>query len=332
MCGIAGFFTGCPFKDQCSGSTKPACKMEFSASKAFANWYKGASVRDRPRRILDADDASMDLFPRHLVPVVSHSLIAEKYMENLSYFLCLQLHRYLDFTVNLELSVVNPSILEIVQRSREFQLSHAEILALHQMYVDEGYHAQFCVDMSQQVLSITGVSPEFHRPPAFLDALARLETETQDPLLARLIFTAVSETLITGNLRDVATERGAPPAIRELMRDHAADEGRHHVFFKEMFVRINSLDPIGLRRGLELVPKAILAFLEPDRRQILSGLVQSGVSEDDAEQIVSETYTPDLVISSAQRSARDLLVHLQNMEIGTGTRLNDELAESGLLV
>jgi hypothetical protein len=74
-----------------------------------------------------------------------------------------------------------------------------------------------------------------------------------------------------------------------------------------------------------------MAFLEPDRSQILSGLVQSGVTEAHAEQIIVETYTPDLVIKSAKRSARDLLAHLQNMEIGTGTRLNDELAASGLL-
>jgi hypothetical protein len=331
MCGVSGFFTGCPLADQCAVSGQSACKMQFSASKVFDDWHEKASVRKRPRRILDADDRTLDIFPRNLVPVSSHPIMGKQYMEQISEFLCLQLYRYLHFTIDLELNVVNPSLLDLKSLAQDFQFSKPEALALHKMYVDEGYHAMFCFDMAQQVHEITGIVPEFEMRPSFMDPLAQMQAEADNPLLARLVFTAVSETLITGSLRGVARKGASPDAVSELMRDHASDEGRHHVFFKDIFSRIDRLDPFGLRQALPLIPKAILAFIEPDRKQLLAGLTQVGVKAKDAEQMVHETYPKHIVRSFARESANDLLQHIEELEIGKGTALQDELHQAGLV-
>jgi hypothetical protein len=331
MCGVSGFFTGCPLASQCAGAEQSACRMHFTASKVFDDWHEKASVRKRPRRILDADDRTLDIFPRTLVPVALHPIMSKQYMEQISEFLCLQLYRYLQFTVDLELNVVNPSLLDLRSLAQDFQFGKAEALALHKMYVDEGYHAMFCFDMAQQVYEITGIAPKFEMQPSFMAPLAQMQAEAENPMLAKLVFTAVSETLITGSLREVARKGALPDAVSGLMRDHASDEGRHHVFFKDIFIRIDRLDPVGLRSALPLIPRAIQAFIEPDRAQLLAGLTQVGVKAEDAKEMVHETYPRHVVTSFARESANDLLNHIEALEIGKGTALQDELHRAGLV-
>lgn len=330
MCGIAGFFTGCPFKEKCENADTASCKMRFSASKVFKNWDEKATVRSTPRRVLDSDDSTLDLFPRNLVPTAKHPLIEEKYYERISEFLCLQLFRYLYFTINLELLVVNPNLIAISLAEREFDLSNDEMLAVHKMYVDEGYHALFCQDMAQQVRAITGISPTFSSQPAFMNRLRQMQNSVDRPELAGLIFTAVSETLITGSLTDVARDRSTPESVTKTMQDHARDESRHHVFFRQLFLKIDQLDPLGLKSVLHLVPEAVMAFIDPDREQLIHGLVQVGVTVDNAHQIVHETYPQHEIAAYAKKSAHDLLGFLSEQSIGKGTALEEKTELMGL--
>lgn len=189
--------------------TKPVrggihCKVNFHPSSALNKWHEKASVRTAPRRIIDLEDAALDLFPRNLVPTIKHPIFQQKYLDRISDFLCLQLYRYLNFTINLELLVVNPNILSLAQRETDFDFSNDEILALHKMYVDEGYHALLCVDAAQQLGTITGVHPKSQILPSFLSSLQKIEEQVGNKKLAGMIFTAVSETLITSNLSSVA--------------------------------------------------------------------------------------------------------------------------------
>ena len=78
------FFTGCPFDGMCSHSHNVGCKTKFSKVNIFKNWHEKATVRTVPRRVLNADDARLDLFPRHLIPVISHPIFESKHLDRVS--------------------------------------------------------------------------------------------------------------------------------------------------------------------------------------------------------------------------------------------------------
>ena len=331
MCGVTGFFTGCQLAGNCSKAKAGGCKMKFSSSDAFNKWHEKSSVRSAPRRMLDCDDTSLDLFPRELVPVVSHNLFQTKYPDRVSEFLCLQLYRYLDFTTNLELLVVNPNLLTISLAADEFELSESDILSIHKMYVDEGYHALFCIDIAQQLGGITNIRPQYKQEPSFLTLLRQFKNEADDPKLVELIFTSVSETLITGSLVNVARDGTAPDAVNQIMLDHSRDEGRHHLFFKDFIRRLNKMGRGKFEKALELIPNMIMAFIDPDRPQLMQSMLQVGIREEDARQIIAETYTDEIVNEYARESSKALFKFLDEEDIGMGTPLYDAAHTKNLI-
>ncbi len=328
MCGIAGFFTGCRYQDHCSDSAEGNCRLSLNASGAFERWHEKATVRSMPRRVIDADDSTRDMFPRQLTPIVSHPLFHQKYYESISEFLCLQLYRYLNFTINLELLIVNPNIIKLSRGADVFKLTDEDVIALHKMYVDEGYHALFCIDMAQQLEALTNFKPKFDLKPSFMRIF---EDGFAEDAISNVIFTAVSETLITSNLTDVARDKTAPEAVSKLMQDHARDESRHHAFFKGLILRMHCDNPLGLRRQLHLIPKSIMAFIEPDRLMLRAGLLQIGVTRDDADQIIDETYPQTIVQDYARSCSRDLINFLTEHEITRDFHLLDEMHNHNLI-
>lgn len=331
MCGVVGFFTGCPLEQTCELRKSGSCKSNISIDKIFQNWNEKSSVRSAPRRILQPEEAHLDLFPRHLAPISQHSIIASKYADKISELLCLQLYRYLYFTINLELIIVNPNILRVSLASKEFMLSEQESLATVKMYVDEGYHALFCMDLAKQLNRITNLSPNHNTDPHFLKEYRRITSESSDSALAGIMFTSVSETLITGSLSEVAIDGSTPSSVKELMKDHARDEARHHAFFKELIWRIGKNNPLGLQKMLHLIPESIYAFIQPDMEQLRASLLQVGVTRDDTEQILHETYPTDEITKYARNSAKDLLGFLDSEGISRNARLNEKLEEYQLI-
>ena len=208
----------------------------------------------------------------------------------MSEFLNLQLQRYLYFTINLELLVVNPNLLRLAKQSRTLNLTDDENLAIHKMYIDEGFHALFCVDLVQQVEVMTNIKPKFKSEPSFMRKLKLMNNMANDEFISGILFTCVAETLITSNLTDVTRQGDTPISVRHVMQDHAQDEARHHAFFKAFIRKIYRENPLSLRNVLHLVPYSIMAFIEPDREHLRLGMMQVGVSRADAEQIIADTY------------------------------------------
>lgn len=327
MCGVAGFFTGCPLADTCDQSV---CKKRFSVGETFSRWNEKSTVRSAPRRILNCDDSSLDLFPRRLVPAVSHPIFQARYLDRVSEFLALQLYRYLSFTMNLELMVVNENVRHLLLSADELGLGAKERLALHQVYVDEAYHALFCADFSHQLADITGFRPNYHSQPSFMRELVDLTSGAQVPSIQSLVFVCVSETLITHNLLDVAADESIPDSVNDIMRDHAKDESLHHNLFKRLIVKFYQDNTANLRDWIHLIPQSIMSFIKPDLECLRLGLMQIGIGRDEALQILGETYESGAVTNHARHAARDLLQMLQS-ECAGNIRLQDKLAEYALV-
>src|ERR1700732_1580847 len=158
MCAVVGFFTGCALAAICEERDSSCPKHGRQSARLFSNWNDRATVRSAPRRLIHDEDVSLDMFPRHLVPVVSHDIIRSRFSHIVHDFLCLQLYRYLEFTINLELTVVSEVTRSMIMQEAPVSLPPSMILDAQRILCDEAYHAVFCGDMLQQVITATGVS------------------------------------------------------------------------------------------------------------------------------------------------------------------------------
>jgi len=137
------------------------------------------------------------------------------------------------------------------------------------IYVDEGGHAEMSHALFARVETETGVPAAPIRaldPSAkrFFDAMLAGEDAALAPLLT-IFFACVSETLITGTLKDLPKDPTVQAAVRDLAADHAADEAIHHSYFRSLFALAWPRLEEGQRRVIEgHLADMILAFLEPD--------------------------------------------------------------------
>ncbi|MFD8805375.1 diiron oxygenase [Streptomyces sp. NPDC059597] len=356
MCGIVGLFTGCSALTYCprraltptgtrtngqdappkSGKTEEAGGPgEPSYTSPFSRWDERAAVRRSPRRVLDdSDSPTSRYFSPDLVPVARHRLVTGLRPELFDEILVQHLYRYLDFTAKLETVVVNRTVLGIATGSVGIGLPEDMRFDAYKIYCDEAYHALFSVDLMRQVREATGIRPLLPEQPYFLRRLAEIQESLppEERPLAELLFVTVSETLISASLAELPADGTVLPAVRESIRDHSADEGRHHAYFA-MFLRYlwASLDPAGRRAAALLVPRLITAFLQPDRDAIRGELLAYGLGRDDAEQVLAEVYDEETVATHTRATAKRTLHYFTALDVLDDPRAKEEFHAYGLL-
>jgi hypothetical protein len=103
---------------------------------------------------------------------------------------------------------------------------------------DEAHRAYFSDDIRRQVAEAMGIPPDPKHPPHFLRRLrATCRGLPADEKRLRLgLFAVVSETLISSILAQLPGDERVVTAVREMVANHAADEGRHGAFFSQFFV------------------------------------------------------------------------------------------------
>lgn len=331
MCGIAGFFTGCEFAHACAADGAGCQALSANAAGLFQAWYDKASVRRAPRRRLDPEDTSLDLFPRHLVPHIDHPIVQRQIPERVPDLLTHALYRFLSFTVNLEMQVVNDTTRRLVMRELPVALDGETLLNAQRLACDEAYHALFCADLLQQTVALTGIAPAGKERPRFLDRLDALAADADDPAVTRFLFTAVSEMLITGTLVDARGQGQVPEAVRGVMADHAADEARHHVFYRELLTGyLGSLPADRVGAVAATLPDAILAYMRPDRSNIRAELMAVGLDRDSAEQVVEETYHERDHMDYIRACSREIRRLLEELDLMPAAEVGDRFAAVSL--
>ncbi len=333
MCGLTGFFTGCEFESQCQKS--PAACPHRLAPKLFENWHTKASVRRAPRRVLNPEDTKLDLFPRDLVPVATHPILQRKYPEMIPELLSLWLFRYLTFTINLETLVVNTTTQQLVAEKLPVRLNPEQTLTAYKLYCDEAYHALFCADLLKQVVDLTNYRKAQPVVPSFLKVFRDAEVRAEDPILERFIFTAVSEMLITVSLNNVRENQKeqTPKAIRNIMTDHSMDEIRHHAFYRDVLAEFLKSQPRNkVAEIVSVMPDYVMAFIEPDIENINIELRSIGLSTDEAQQVVEETYKTEVVKDYANVCSKNLSVLMQELELSEIAQTQDSFGRIGVVV
>ena len=232
----------------------------------FDRWDSQSWVRSKPRRAQGFEPGKVYFAP-DLCPALRHPVVAGQPKAVLGRLLVHQLYLYLEFTVRLETGPVNDACLLL--RDPEFLpwLPPGMRDDALRIYTDEAGHAEMSHTLMTAVRTATGVVPLPHEP-GFLRVLATIRDEARDldPALLRLFFVIVSETLITASLSRLPRDERVQPRVRALATDHAADEGRHHAYFRQVFEYLwPRLPPDTRRRIGVLLPRMLVAFLAPDQ-------------------------------------------------------------------
>jgi hypothetical protein len=307
---------------------------EAAYKSAFTSWHARASVRAKPRRQIGEQEPREHVyFPPELVPAAQHALVQELGADTVDRVLIQQLHTYLEFTSELEHGAVNPVAAMISRRRSGFDLPETMIEDAYKIYTDEAWHAQFSDDLQRQVAVKTGVGPSVFEEPNFFRKLKGFQQDLgpDEQRLVMIFFTIVSETLISAILSDIPQDDRVVMAVRDLVADHALDEGRHHTYFSRLleFVwpRLNKTHRVLIG---PLLPEMILAFLEPDFVAIAGNLRACGLTAEQIDQVMTESYPPDAVRAGIRVASKATLRHFERVGIVADPRTAEALEASRL--
>jgi len=236
----------------------------------FDAWYDRATVRTRPRRTESPPvpgPGEEVWFSPELAPVATHPLVAAHGPEAVRRVLVRRLYDYLHFTAELEQVAVLPVTSQLARGRAGIELPPAMRADAAAIVTDEAFHAQVAYDLASTAEARTGVRPGRLVTPGFIPALDRIRQDLPADLvgLEDLVFAIVSETLITATLVALPRDQNLPRCVRDVVLDHAVDEGRHHAFFAAVLERLwLCLDRRQAVRVGVRIPEMIDAFLRPD--------------------------------------------------------------------
>lgn len=316
MCGIVAFFVGCDLKEVCPKRVLGACST-FKYRSAFKTWDEKSSVRSKPRRLIEGPLNLGGSFPAGLVPISSHPIIINRGPEALQRILALHLMRFLYFTQALETVIVNEVTRDIALQRSIVDVPDDMAYDAHIIYTDEAYHAQFSFDLALQLKQKSGFSYPLQHVPRCVRALRELLSRIEDPREAQLLKTAfvvVTEMMITSMINDQRNREAIPSALDDAWADHAADEARHHAFYREylklLWVQLSPDNKIKL--GVS-IPNILRELTKPDSEDIRLELDSMFFSSSEIDQIIGETYGEAVETKFASTAASALIATLQEL-------------------
>jgi hypothetical protein len=301
----------------------------------FGNWDNRAAVRTRPRRLLGDDDGEALLFPPEFVPAIAHPVVVDRGPGVMHRILLHSLYQYLHFTTVLEQVVVLPITSSLAVGRSGLDVPEGMRADAFKITTDEAWHAQFSYDFIQQLATATGIDPSAITPPSFLRRLEEIRA-TFDPgsrHLVDLLFTVVSETLVSSLLSEIPNDTRLPVPVRDLVADHAVDEGRHHAYFRSFLRWLwPHLSNWERQRITPRVPDLIHVFLDPDAQAVSAALKATGFSQEEAAAIVSESYASGAPIFDVEPAARATVRGFQEVGALDDPATHDAFLTAGLLV
>ncbi|MBT2363965.1 diiron oxygenase [Streptomyces sp. ISL-10] len=291
-------------------------------------------MRSRPQRSFEASGSLY--FPPELHPVVTHPLVAACGSEQVEWLLLRRLHDYLDFTSELESLGVIPVATAISRGRSGLHLPDGMRADAFKIVTDEAWHAQGSYDFAQQLQRASGVAPgrPDGSPPAFAERLDAIREGLPHEVrgVEAILFAIVSETLISGVLSAIPRDDRLPRSVRDHVRDHAEDEGRHHVYFRSVLRHLwAALTPKERKTVGPHVPAAIYAFLEPDYTRAIEDLRLLGLPDRIIEQVVEESWPRQQVVHDVSEASRSLVRYFAEVRAFDEPGTRNAFEEAGLL-
>ncbi|MEV6976021.1 diiron oxygenase [Kitasatospora sp. NPDC093806] len=303
--------------------------------KAFDNWYDRASVRSTPRRLVEVDDdIHKAFFPEHLVLHLSHPLIDPEDHKLRRYLTAQHLYQWLQFTTTFEVAVVGRATQLIADNGTGLTLSANSRMTAFQILVDEAYHSLFSLDVQHQLVARSGIGALEHDFGPFIANLDAIGDDMPDHrVLVQLLQVVVFETLITSILNDIPVDESLIGVVRTTVRDHAIDEGRHHVFFATFFKHLwGQLDTRTRALVAGYLPNLIVRSLQPATAPAAAALLSAGFSEQRTKQVIAESYAQDTVVAGIRQSAAKTIRLLEEVGVLDVPGAREQFLTHGLIL
>ncbi|MGW7406429.1 diiron oxygenase [Streptomyces sp. NPDC054833] len=298
-------------------------------------WYEKAGVRTDPRRVIgDELEAGKTLFPEKLIPYLDHPLVRTLEPRQRFALIARHLYQYMLFTMHFETSVVNRAAGRIADGTSGLHLPSSVRLDAYKIYCDEAYHALYSLDVVEQVSEATGVeTPDYDFAP-FLGRLDAIGAEVLpgEPVLVQLLQVVVFETLVTSILKDIPKDPSVVGTVREVVRDHAEDEGRHHAYFAAFFKELwQGMSPALRVRAARCLPELVSRSLTPDLVPVRSSLGAAGLGDAAVREIVADCYAPEQLRRGVRSSARHTFHLFESVGVLDVAGARDACTSAGLL-
>jgi hypothetical protein len=311
---------------------------EVAYTSKFLAWEARSSVRAKPRRVIadltEEEKLGRVFFPTKLVPAATHPLVRERGDLAVRRLLVQRLHCYLMFTSELEQMAVNPVAQRISRGRLGLDLPGRMLRDAYKICTDESWHAQVSDDLQYQIQVATGIAPRLPTLPRFMERLQAVcaPLNRQQAELVGVFFTIISETLISAILADIPRDPAVLSPVRELVTDHAIDEGRHHAYFSQLLEFVwPQLSKSDKATVAMLIPELVLGFLEPDYAAISCMLADCGLGPDETKRVIAECYCPRDVQSDVRQAAAKTIDHLRRCDVLEDPRTVDAFERAGLI-
>ncbi len=237
----------------------------------------------------------------------------------------------MNFTHKLEMLVVNTVTANIVMQRYNFSLPDQLRSDAHKIYVDEAYHALVAFE-TMNAMRVRGPKSLFREcVPNFLKQLElqiNKEPVGRRKALIELFFVITSEMLITNTLGNVNKHKEMDESIRSIIRDHSADEARHHAFYRSLLIEVwdqlSGDDQIYVTGKL---PELVLAYCIPEQEGLAADLVSLGLSKSESDVIIDEVHPPGTTLAYAMQVGSAVFTLINELsDSHSSDRLNESLA------
>jgi hypothetical protein len=213
--------------------------MNATDYQSFADaWESRATIRTRPRRVLENDDKL--IYPLSRQPLVLSETFLRECPWQRDFALVQTLYKFINDVVIFETEIVDKIARSIAKNRFAVEFPFACRYDAMTVVVDEDYHALVAMDFMQQTVAMTGIAPidlplEIELSQAIPAAVALAPPHLRNAV--ELICVAIAENTVTGDVSAFAKDDTIKQSIKGLMADHLLDEGRHSGFWSRM-VRI----------------------------------------------------------------------------------------------
>lgn len=254
-------------------------------------WDQKSSVRSKKGITGKPDLVEGSPFPKELLPLVSHSMVEDRGKEVVRRILGRKLVNYHDFTTQLELKAVVPATVDLATQRLGLLLPNDLSVDAAKIATDECFHALEAMRQRDHFAKLGGVDTHSNQNPAFLKRLEIIVSEEPGEIggLKNMVFAMISETLITSSLTKIPSDTSLIPEVREIVREHAIDEAKHHQFFSQLMGIVwPQLDTSTKGKLGPLFAEFIDLFLAPDFVVQLQWLQEEGFTVGEAKRIMSD--------------------------------------------
>ena len=199
------------------------------------DWERRATIRTRPRRLLENDDKL--IYPLCRQPLVLSAAFLEHCPQCRDFVLVQSFYKFLNDVVIFETEIVDRTARSIAKNRFSLPFPLACRYDAMTVVVDEDYHALVALDFLQQTVALTGIQPldlpgQIELSHALPAAQAQVPAHLHDAM--ELIGVAIAENTVTQEVAAFSKDDSIKASIRGLMADHLFDEGRHARFWTRL--------------------------------------------------------------------------------------------------